>query len=174
MDAKIFGILPLMCLPQRLIILLNPDGGERKFGVGATELDALESVHPGEAGRVVEAEIDRYLDPTLPSRTQDAKLRIHGRHWKIQEDIHERHAEAVSDLEEEYDQIVEQLSDWQGRANEIWSDMADELSDREPDISDIEEPGPRPAQEPEDTLFDSKRDYLTQLDAYHEWQRRDG
>ena len=149
------------------------DTFESKFGIGATELDALESVHPGEAARIVEAEIDRYFDPTLESRTWDARRLAHGRLREIEDDIHDRHA--TDDLEEEYAEIVGQLSDWEGRANEVWSEMARELVDRKPDISDIEEPRPRPTQEPEGfVLFDSKRDYLTQLDAYHEWQRRDG
>lgn len=39
--------------------------------------------------------------------------------------------------------------------------------------NEFPEPEPWPAQEPDDfLLFDSKRDYLTQLDDYHEWQRR--
>ncbi len=34
-------------------------------------------------------------------------------------------------------------------------------------------PSARTAKEPEEpVLFDSKRDYLSQLDHYHEWQRR--
>ena len=38
---------------------------------------------------------------------------------------------------------------------------------------DIEPPTPRPANEPDGfVLFDSKRDYLNQIDAYREWQRR--
>ncbi len=34
-------------------------------------------------------------------------------------------------------------------------------------------PAARPANEPDNfVLFDSKRDYLNQIDAYREWQRR--
>ena len=33
-------------------------------------------------------------------------------------------------------------------------------------------PGVRPADEPADVLFDSNRDYLSQLDRYREWQGR--
>ena len=43
-----------------------------------------------------------------------------------------------------------------------------------PDIDDFEIPKPRPANDPDGfLLFNSKRDYLSQLDHYHEWQRRD-
>ena len=36
---------------------------ESRFGEGATELDALEALHPGALARIVGAEIERYVDP---------------------------------------------------------------------------------------------------------------
>ena len=36
---------------------------EKRFGEGATELDALEALHPGELRRILEREIGRYLEP---------------------------------------------------------------------------------------------------------------
>ena len=38
---------------------------ERRFGEGATELDALEALYPGELAAIVERECCRYIDPTL-------------------------------------------------------------------------------------------------------------
>jgi len=38
------------------------DKFEEKFGAGATELDALEALHPGEMAKLLEQEIDRYLE----------------------------------------------------------------------------------------------------------------
>jgi hypothetical protein len=38
---------------------------ERKYGAGATELGALEALHPGALRRIVEKEIKRYVDPDL-------------------------------------------------------------------------------------------------------------
>ena len=53
------------------------------------------------------------------------------------------------------------------------SRIGDELWDKVPDLGKLEKPETRPAQDSDDfLLFDSKRDYLTQLDHYHEWQRR--
>ncbi len=41
------------------------------------------------------------------------------------------------------------------------------------DLDEFKKPKARPANEPDGfVLFDSKRDYLTQIDHYHEWQRR--
>ena len=36
---------------------------EARFGAGATELDALEALHPGELARIVSREIERFIDP---------------------------------------------------------------------------------------------------------------
>ena len=126
----------------------------------------------GEAARIVESEIDRYFDPTLERRTWDARIQARARVQEVQDDIRGQHG--IDDLQQEYAEIIGQLSDWEERAKEVWSDIADELMDRKPDISDIEEPRARDAREPESPLYNSKRGYLPQIDAYHEWQRRDG
>ena len=60
------------------------------------------------------------------------------------------------------------------RADEVWAKLSELMKTMAPDIDDYEVPGPRPAEEPESpVLFDSKCDYLSQLDHYHAWQRRD-
>ncbi len=47
----------------------------------------------------------------------------------------------------------------------------DELREQKPDLP--KPPTARAANEPDGfVLFDSKRDYLNQMDAYREWQRR--
>ena len=46
---------------------------EQRFGVGATELDALEALHPGEMRQIVDTEISRYIDP----RGIEEKVRGH-------------------------------------------------------------------------------------------------
>ncbi len=49
--------------------------------------------------------------------------------------------------------------------------VAEEMRERERSLPDV--PTARPADEPDGfVLFDSKRDYLNQIDAYREWQRR--
>jgi phage host-nuclease inhibitor protein Gam len=41
------------------------------YGAGATELDALEALHPGELHRILVAEIERNYDTTLDGRIDD-------------------------------------------------------------------------------------------------------
>jgi len=45
---------------------------ERHDVEGATELDALEALHPGELNRILEREIERYYDDTLEDQIEDA------------------------------------------------------------------------------------------------------
>ena len=56
------------------------DKFEQTFGVGATELDALEALHPGELARLLEAELDNWLDTGLDHRfnrlRSDLQLRL--------------------------------------------------------------------------------------------------
>lgn len=149
------------------------DKFEERFGVGATELDALEALHPGEMKRIVDGEISRYLDPTLDGRVQEVRWAFQDRLRRIGEQILGSRAEEIEDLRSEHEEIVDQLNEWGDRADQLWDEIARELAAEAPDLSDFEKPEPEPAQEPDGfLLFDSKRDYLTQLDHYHHWQRR--
>ena len=60
---------------------------------------------------------------------------------------------------------------WEASAKGLWETMAEDMREREPSLPEV--PTARPANEPDGfVLFDSKRDYLNQIDAYREWQRR--
>ena len=72
-------VIPMALTQQQCIELKLPrapikkdDRGkgafEERFGEGATELDALEALHPGLLHRLIEAEVKRYRDPTLKER----------------------------------------------------------------------------------------------------------
>ncbi len=146
---------------------------EEKFGAGATELDALEALYPGEMAKLLEAEIDRYLDPTLTERVAAMRWQLAARLRQIQENITEPHQEEIDELTSDYESIVADLGAWERSAEDLWSTITEEMEEKEPDLEEFEKPTARPANEPDGfVLFDSKRDYLTQMDAYHAWQRR--
>lgn len=146
---------------------------EQRFGIGATELNALEAIHPGEMQQIVDAEISRYIDPTLDRRVQEVKWRLHDHLREIEEKAMEPYSEEIEVLEDEYNGIVSELQEWESRADEFWAKLSDQMKHMTPDIDDYEIPKPCPADDPDGfLLFDSKRDYLSQLDRYHEWQRR--
>lgn len=48
-------------------------GFEERFGEGATELDALEAVHPGELSQIVTAAIEPYVDSDIETRCRRAE-----------------------------------------------------------------------------------------------------
>ena len=154
------------------------DKFEEKFGAGATELDALEALYPGEMGRLLEQELDRYLDPTLDERVQDTRWEIDHQLTKIRDEVTESHQDEIDELTSKYDDVVsavrtleETAEAWEESAADLWETIADELREQKPDLP--EPPTARPANEPDGfVLFDSKRDYLNQIDAYREWQRR--
>jgi vacuolar-type H+-ATPase subunit H len=148
------------------------DKFERRFGPGATALDAMEAIHPGELARLLEEEIDLYLDPTLKERVREARWKLSRQLSDIEKKAREPHQEALDGLEAEYQEIVEHLREWEQRAQSTWESISEELESEKPDLSDYEPPAPRPAREPLDALYDSKRDYFTQLDRYHAWQGR--
>jgi hypothetical protein len=44
---------------------------EARHGAGATELDALEALHPGELRKIVIEAVDHYYDSDLQERAED-------------------------------------------------------------------------------------------------------
>ncbi len=146
---------------------------EEKFGTGATELDALEALHPGEMAKLLEAEIDRYLDPTLSKRVSEVQWQLNHQLREIEWAAAEPHQEKIDQLTSAYDEIVADFEAWERSAENLWSTITEELEEEQPDLSEFEKPKARPANEPDGfVLFDSKRDYISQMDSYHEWQRR--
>jgi hypothetical protein len=146
---------------------------ERIFGVGATELDALEALHPGELARLLEAEIDNFLDPNL-------KLRVGRAFWDtylplktIEKRIREKYAEEIEQVSERFEEIKAELEEWEEEASELWQAIAAEMEEMRPELSGVEVPrSEAPGETNRFVLFDSRRDYFTKMDAYNAW--RDG
>jgi hypothetical protein len=156
------------------------DKFESIFGVGATELDALEALHPGELARLLNAEIDNWIDNSLSSRVQRLRSELLVDLAMAEQDTREAYAEQIAALGADFDQIVanfqeisSRLDDWQERAGALWQALANEMRDRSPDLSEVEIPRSQaPGKTDRFVLFDSRRDYLSQMDAYNAW--RDG
>lgn len=144
---------------------------EARFGEGATELDALEALRPGELARIVEGEVCRWLDPTLPQRTAAAEREFQRKLEEIEDEVHERYD--VAELVERYDAIRAALSRLEEDAAATWEHVATDLYEAAPSVGLSTLPQPRPANPDPDPLFDSRRDYFDQLDRYRQWQGRD-
>lgn len=145
---------------------------EARFGAGATELDALEAIHPGELRRIVEAEVCRYIDPTLPARVRQAESSIEARIREVYSCVLENYD--ITDLEERLEEIRDDLHDLDEDARERWQQITEQLELEAPHVNRNEIPRARPARAVAEPLFDARRDYLTQLDHYRAWQGRGG
>ena len=156
------------------------DKFERIFGVGATELDALEALRPGEMARLLEAELDNWLDRDLDARMFSLRSELDVLLGRIRCDVLDNYAASIEAIEFKFNIITEKLAevasefnDWEGEAVELWRTIADELEDERPDLSDVDVPrSDAPGSTERFVLFDSKRSYLAQMDAYLAW--RDG
>jgi hypothetical protein len=173
------ALTPDQCREYRLPRIPIKDSERRKdkfeqtFGVGATELDAMEALHPGELARLLEAEINNWLDPDLKRRVRRAFSETSTPLDTIERAICEYHAEEIEELSVRFDAIKTELEEWEGEASDLWQDIAAKMEEQLPDLSDVEVPrSEAPGETDRFVLFDSRRDYFTQMDAYNAW--RDG
>lgn len=140
---------------------------ERRFGSGATELDALEALHPGELARIVRQEIGRYYDGSLDGRTERAARPVAAQLQELTADVHRRHDKALKSLRTEYAKIVAAHARWMDRAKVTFQGMEDILDAEAAEIVEgIEWPEAKEAREFTDPLYDSTRDYVEQIDRY--------
>jgi hypothetical protein len=144
---------------------------EERFGAGATELDALEALHPGVLAEIVERAILRFHDGTLNSRTRAAARPVEEKLEQVTQAAHRRHRRKIADLRREYAEITAARASWQKRAMPIWRAIASEIrAEIEPIIDAIEWPEPREAHEYEGPLYDSTRGYTEQVEHYKTFQ----
>jgi hypothetical protein len=162
-------------------------GFEARYGTGATELDALEALHPGSLAEIIRHAIAPYVDRGLPRRLAAARHEAQQRiddAWtdaagrEVEEaarELSERASAVAAEQAERVRQLVEEAL---GQLDEF-TDAAEQLKVRAERIAaglNIELP-PRP--EPEIAglddarlLFDSRRHWLEQLAVFK--QRQNG
>lgn len=147
------------------------DKFEAIFGVGATELDALEALHPGEMARLVESEIDNFLDAGLVSKVIKIRNEKVLKLREIENEIEEEHEDEIAELQNRFEAITDMLENWRTDAAELWGEMSDALEQRMPDFSEVEVPRANVRGDTDRfVLFDSTRDYFTQMDYYNLWR----
>lgn len=137
---------------------------ERIYGQGATELDALEALHPGQLRKIL-------LAAAAPYRDESAGLRIRAHLQKLQAQAmdatasaHDQYAEQIEQARADWVAIGEQLLQWQEKHAPTWQAITAELRAVDIDTSTFPEPeAPGDAAPP---LFSSLRDYEEQLAFY--------
>jgi hypothetical protein len=143
---------------------------EARFGEGATELDALEALHPGLLHQILVAEINRYCDSALAGDVQNVAGEIESEISDIGEAILAEHEDEVTQIESEYQDIRRRLGDWRERARALYEKIEAEIEDGIPDLDQVEWPEGGEGDEDPDPLFDSRRNYVEQIDRYKRFQ----
>jgi hypothetical protein len=147
---------------------------EERFGEGATELDALEALHPGELEQILQNEIERYHDGGLDARVADAARRWEAKVRSTVERANRaalaQHSAEIEALKADWQPIAEQIKAWLARATPLWAAISGQLSERQITLPQPDWPEADDGDEDSDPLFDSARDYLEQRDAYRAWQ----
>jgi hypothetical protein len=148
---------------------------EERFGEGATELDALEALHPGVFARIVGNEIKRYWNPDHDKDVRDQIDDLQTELDDIEDEVHAEHEDEIAAFEDEIAELNEELEPLNARAADlhkrikpVWQAMSEKLRERQPE-PDIECPE-FDADEDDDPLYDSTRDYVEQIDRYKKFQ----
>jgi hypothetical protein len=145
----------------------------------ARELDALEVEHPGELRRLLEEKIAGFRDEDMRSKVADAREEAGealadeldeatGGSVRDLEDIKRQAAQVYDGYRERLEalsaEMEEELAPLRGRLEDVRLAIQDALGDLDPDLPPLPEPEPEP--DDEGWLFDSRRDYLDQLEHY--------
>jgi hypothetical protein len=147
---------------------------EAQYGEGATELDALEAIHPGEFSKIVETEIIRFYDDTLDGRVEEAENDLLDELDELRQGIVDGYDDKIAGFEAEYDEIKEEfepkIRGLKGRIKKVWQAIRTEMDDA--DLPDIDVPKAEIDTENEwsEPLYDSSRDYEEQIEHYKMFQ----
>jgi hypothetical protein len=143
---------------------------EARFGEGATELDALEALHPGELERILQREIARYYDADLGDRIETVACEVDAELDAVNSKVRKRHAKAIAALEAERKKVLADIAAFEEKARPVLGKITADLEDDAPDADAFDWPDPDDGDEDDDPLFDSTREYLDQIDRYKEHQ----
>ncbi len=153
---------------------------ERRYGRGAVELDALEALFPGVLAQLVRDSVAPYRDATLPLRLrateQEAKTAA-GNAWRAETGGTQAELDAIARearlIAQRYEGVLEQLdaelqrelAPLHARLGALRESLR--VTAQGFEMALPERPQPQRAKTNDDGwLFDSQRDYLTQLDYY--------
>jgi hypothetical protein len=149
---------------------------EARFGEGATELDALEALHPGELHKIIEREILRYYDADLDREIRATASEINAQIIRLEGRVNDEHEGEIYALTVDWDAIQErheaEIEEWRERAEPVWQAMREKLEAQAPDLDNVIWPEPAEGDEDPDPLFDSTRSYVEQIDRYKQHQDR--
>jgi hypothetical protein len=139
---------------------------EVRFGEGATELDALEALRPGELRRILVREIERYYDTSLAREIEDVAETVRGDLHDVEADVRSRHAKDIATLVAERKKLAKAFAEAEKKTRPIIRRIERDLAADKPDIDSYDWPQPQDGDEDDDPLFDSTPDYVEQVDRF--------
>lgn len=150
-------------------------GFEERFGSGATELDALEALHPGELEKILRHEVEKYYDTSLESRVAQVQLELKDELSLLREDVLADYERQIEALEQEYEEIryaqAVRLASHADALADLWKLISSDLDAIQPDLADYNLPEAVITDESlYASLLDTSRDYMLQLEAYKQFQ----
>jgi hypothetical protein len=151
-------------------------GFEQRFGEGATELDALEALHPGVLTRILTQEIEHYWNPEHDGSVE-AQIAVYKEELdRIEESVRNQHSNEldgftieVGHLNVQLQAVNQQAAALRERMQPLWQAMVGELEEDQPEPN-FECPEFDYVDEDANPLFDSTRDYVEQMDSYKAFQ----
>ena len=159
----------------------NKKNFELSYGEGAVELDALESLHPGELSRILTEKILEFRDEELREKIDDAKGDFNDMLLEIWKATVEPYQDELDGIKEEIKPILEKYNN---KLVDLDKDLQDELKPMKDKLenawhgvnSEIENIKVNTPDKPqaeaypdEEWLFDSERDYVEQIECYRRW-----
>jgi len=147
---------------------------EALYGEGATELDALEALYPGELTRIVRKELERFYDDTLSERCFQAAWHLRNEMKERRDNIASQYEDQISKLEDQYDNIknrfAAEVSALSEQVEGIWQAIHEEMTENRP--AEVYTPEAQIEQDKEwdAPLYSSDRDYAEQLDHYQKFK----
>jgi hypothetical protein len=164
-------------------------------GEGQVELDALAELMPDKFARIVTSAILRYRDLSLRERTEQAYENFESYLEYITDGIHsvyarqrrelqneyaalytewqalrERFAELTAPFKEQIDTLIERAESIHERARVLQDEVLEHCEAHLDELDEYESPGPNLPVEPDGQLYDSRRDYNEQIDAYKRYK----
>lgn len=179
LDIKLF---PLMLTEQQCIdhtlprtpikdTDLRKAGFENNYGGGATELDALEALYPGEFEKILVDAISEYRQPDFVMEVQEAVLKYENMVEDANEDVYKKYEEEVAQVKEEWQAIQQTVEAWKESFEPVYDNILTDLEEVE--VDEIVIPKPATIANHTNPLFSTDRDYMEQLVEYKFFQKKE-
>ncbi|MGI8656853.1 MAG: hypothetical protein ACR2LC_16735 [Pyrinomonadaceae bacterium] len=150
---------------------------EKRHGSGAVELDALQALQPGAFERIVREAVERYYDTDLTERVGDARRAFEEYATNTWQAVINQYADQIDALESEYNLIRDEFSARMASHNErltsLWTAIQGGLEKEKPFLSVQQIPEAADAREFGGGLYNSSREYFTQIGFYKNFQGKE-